>query len=176
VLISSDRHGAAIGVIVSDARKHCWFSRFVSLATVLDGLKEKDPKWATDVEFIGSHGARWWNVHSTDDAGSTYLEEPDPPRPAPKTASSPDDSPTSSPSKQPFKTDIARRMESTVIRVRSYRRFLADWERGGDLALLQRKTLAPKDKPTNDDSGPPTVKNWRIKLGTSKVEGKRFVC
>ena len=77
---------------------------------------------------------------------------------------------TSSP--QRFKTDIINRRDSIFSRVRQYRRFMGGWEGGqesgegeGEQTVLESAEV----------QGPPRVLNWRMKVGVSKVVGRRFV-
>ena len=77
---------------------------------------------------------------------------------------------TSSP--QRFETDIVSRMDLALSRVRQYQRFLGDWEGSQESGEGEGEQTVPESA---ELQGPPMVLNWRMKVGVSKVEGRRFV-
>ena len=63
-------------------------------------------------------------------------------------------------------------MDSVLPRVRQYQKFLGDWETGREWGSGESKQPVPESAGLE---GPPRVLNWRMKVGVSKVVGRRVV-
>jgi hypothetical protein len=159
-----DRYGAALGIVLSDAGKQRAISRFVSLAAVFDALTIKDSSWADGLQYVKSkydHGVTTeWTTPvkyppSSDD--SPYL----------RTSSA---SPIEPTSPENLKSEIVNKMDSVLSRVRQYKRFIEEWE--GQEADTEHEHSVT-DRPGLPQ--PPRVLNWRMRVGVSKVQGRRVV-
>ena len=173
----SDRYAAAVGIVLSDAGKQRVISRFVSLGAVFDALSKKDPALAENLKYVKSkyiYGPSAWNVPLEVESGSSmspiieesYVAS----TPASTTPSFDPSSHTFSP--QTFKTGIFSRMDPVLSRVRQYQKFVGDWEGGYESGSGESEQTVPESAGMG---GPPRVRNWRMKVGVSKVEGRRVV-
>ena len=173
VSISSDRHAAAVGIVLSDAGKQRTISCFVSLATVFNALSKKDLSWAENVKYVESKNIYSpvsrnvpWGAESSSSGSpisgrsrvvsvSTSTASPLDPSPWPET----------------FTKDISTGMDSVLLRAQQYKRFVDDREGGRELRSGESEQA---DSETAGSEGPPIILNWRIRRGFSKVQGRVF--
>jgi hypothetical protein len=165
-----------VGIVVSDAGKQRSIYRFVLLGSVLDALEKKDPSWGENFHFVKSkyiYSHSSWNILpdvGSSSSGSSIIDQSRVVSTPASTASQLHPSNrTSWP--ETFKKDISKRTDSVLLKVKQYKKFVDDWEGSRELRSGENAQALPE---TAGLRGAPTIPNWRIRPGFSKVQGRVF--